>query len=130
MSKPVVIYKDGDSVGTLGVGMYDTSKLEGFEKVEVPAQTGLVFYGDPADANALALFEDDVYVVDAKIGQYQKMVILDLAGTDLSILKLRDSELSDSELLSVVGGAGAEEDPMVNSCKCNACGGEVCLAAL
>ena len=131
MGKCITLFKNGEEASTLGVGIYDSSKIKDFEKAEVPEQIGLVLYGNPDDSNAFELYENESYIIDAKIDKFVKLLVLDLSNVDLSLLKLRKNELSDEELLSVVGGADDDEVPFgpVGSCKANACGAEICAVA-
>ena len=134
MGKSVNVYKDGKVAGTIPVGICLSSKLSGFEKVEIPEKTGLILFGDPNDKNAVAFYYNETYAVDAKIDRFQRAAVLDLENVDLRLLSLRDGGLSDGELLAVVGGTGDGEyddpgDP-VGSCKVNTCGAEACGAQL
>ncbi len=129
MDKEVKLYKGGEVVKTLSVGVYSTSELEGMEKVEIPEKIGFMLLGDPSDYNAMALYENETYDVDAKAGKYERLLVLDLEGSDLRLLKMRDQELSDDELLAVVGGAGEDGNAEpIRTCVINACGAEGCGA--
>ena len=120
MVNNVILYKDGKEDSILKAGIYNSSRISGFEKVVIPEKVGFVLFGNPDNANALDVYENESYIVDAKVEKYTKLLVLDLSDADLSLLNLRNNKLSDSELLSVVGGTD-NDFALGSSCKVYEC---------
>jgi hypothetical protein len=113
-------WKNGALSATLATGEYEVSEIKKFDKVSVPRGTFMAFLGSASDANAVHLFENEDYAVDARIDGYKRVAIFPLDDDDVRLNFKLDSSLSDDDLLAVAGGACLKDDHI--------CGGKACGA--